>query len=118
MNQLTLKSFITQSINEVMDGVIDAQAHAKEVNGAVNPKIIVHTGSAILTGNFADDTPEEVTPMDFDVAITVGQDDKETGRIGVFAAVMGASAQGENADHSETVSRIKFQILLKLPCQK
>jgi len=117
MKRLPLKDFISQSINDIMDGIIEAQKHAKDTNGIVNPE---YTGwlaeTPILAGR--SDGFKTLTTLNFDIALTVGEDDKEQGGFGIFAAAFGAGVKGETSDRAETVSRIKFQIITALPPQK
>ena len=116
-SQLTLKDFISQSLNEIMDGVVEAQKHAKEVNGIVNPHIKIIEGNPYIDED-ADDIDKNLTTLDFDIAVTVGDDDKLQGGLGIFAAALGVGVKGEIIDRSETISRIKFQIFTSLPPQK
>ena len=49
--------------------------------------------------------------------LTIGQNDKEQGSVGIFAAAIGASLKGENRDYAENATRVKFQIVAQLPTQ-
>ena len=59
-----------------------------------------------------------LTPIDFGVLVTVGSDDKAKGGIGIFAASLGVGVQGEATERKESLNRIKFQLLAKLPQQE
>jgi len=119
MKRLPLKDFISHSINDIMDGIIDAQKHAKEIHGIVNPGFVFWTSGGVpqLSGDKSEGK-KNLTTLDFDIAVTVGEDDKEQGGFGIFAAAFGVGVKGETSDRAETVSRIKFQIITVLPPQK
>jgi hypothetical protein len=120
MKNLSLKDFITQSINEITDGVVEAQKHAKDVNGIVNPYIGGTIGDVKYAAEHQDEISSyhPVTTLDFDIAVTVVEDDKAQAGVGIFAAAFGVGAKGETTDRSETVSRIKFQVNTVLPDQR
>jgi len=102
-----------------MDGIIEAQKHAKEIQGIVNPGLVSYLGNGKTSlSTPLGSTEVNLTTLDFDIAVTTGEDDKEQGGFGIFAAAFGAGVKGETSDRAETVSRIKFQIITALPPQK
>jgi len=122
IHRMKLGDFISQTIKEIIDGVSDAQQYAKEKDAEINPGHV--NWSDIKRAYFknvkasGEDEAQGLTPIDFDILITIGDSDKIEGGVGVFAASLGLGAKGEAKDYSETVNRIKFQILTKLPQQK
>jgi hypothetical protein len=120
MNKMKLGDFIAQTVSEIIDGVVRAQEYAKDKGADVNPK---HANWSDTKHGFytnvctGDDPAPLLTPIDFDVLLTIGDDDKAQGGIGVFAASFGIGVKAEAKEYAETVNRISFQILARLPQQ-
>ncbi len=122
MNKMKLGDFIAQTISEIINGVAQAQEYAKEKDAFVNPPHVNWSenkkGFFISSEVYEPDDSPMVTPIDFDILLTIGDDDKIQGGVGIFAAALGVGVKGEVKEFSETVNRIKFQIITKLPQQK
>ena len=121
MYRMKLGDFIAQTISEVINGVSQAQELAKKRGAVVNPPHLqwddeMKGYKAYIDDESADEQPL-VTQIDFDILLTISEDDKSQGGIGVFAASLGLGLKGEVKEYSESVNRIKFQILAKLPQQ-
>ena len=56
-----------------------------------------------------------VTPIEFDVAVTVTGGSEKKGGIGVFSGVFGVGGQASSNAASSSVSRIKFSVPVILP---
>lgn len=122
ITQMKLGDFISQVIKEIIDGVSDAQQYAKEKGADINPRHVNWSDSKKsffenVTASDDDDAPM-LTPIDFEILLTIGDNDKVQGGVGIFAASLGLGVKGEIKEYSEIVNRIKFQILAKLPQQK
>jgi hypothetical protein len=119
---MRLSQFVAQTIIEIIDGVTAAQAYGKEKDAEVNPAHVnwSDTKKAFHTvpGAIGKDQAPLLTLIDFDVLLTTATDDKAQGGIGVFAASLGIGVKGEAEERAETASRVKFQILAKLPQQR
>ncbi|MBK9006461.1 MAG: hypothetical protein IPM31_05650 [Anaerolineae bacterium] len=121
MNQMKLGDFIAQTILEIISGVSQAQELAKKKGAIVNPQHLqwdddIKGYKTFISDDETDEQPL-VTQIDFDILLTIGEDDKSQGGIGIFAASLGLGVKGEVKEYSESVNRIKFQILAKLPQQ-
>ena len=113
---MDLKTFITQSLTEIIDGVVDAQKYALEKDAKINPKGLSLLKSNPTQSTFSDGRRENFTQMiDFDIAVSANQDMKDKGGIGVFAGAIGIGGQMENQETNSKVSRIKFSIPIFLP---
>ena len=121
MNQMRLGEFISQTLVEIIDGVGGAQEHAKEKGAGVNPRHVTWSDGKqsfyIQHGATGRDEAPLVTPIDFEVLLTIGDDDKAQVGIGIFAASLGIGLKGEVKEYSETVNKIKFRVLAMLPQQ-
>lgn len=118
---MKLDEFISQTIIQIIDGVVKAQEYARKKNEVglqayVNPEIISRTDETRAKAEVSQDVlyPEMI---EFDVAVSVSKGDEVTGGIGAFISVatLGVKAQTDTS-YSE-VSRIKFSVPVVLPIQ-
>ena len=121
MRQMRLGEFITQTLCEIIDGVAGAQQHAKEKDASINPSHVNWSTEKqsffIVPEAVGRDKAPLLTPIGFEVLLTIGEDDKAQGGVGIFAASLGIGLKGEVKEYTETVNKLKFQILAKLPQQ-
>jgi hypothetical protein len=122
LRKMKLGSFIAQTLIEIIDGVTEAQGYAMEKGASINPRHVNWSDSK--QGFFTsaqhrgpDDQPL-LSPIEFEILLTIGEDDKAQGGVGIFAASLGLGVRGEVKESSETVNKISFKILAKLPQQK
>lgn len=112
---MELKTFITQTLKEIIDGVSDAQEYASIKGAKINPeklKINNATNQAI----FSDSRNENYAQIiEFDVAIAANEDTKNKGKVGIFTGVLGIGGQMENQEFNSRMSRIKFSVPIFLP---
>ena len=105
MNRMKLGDFIAQTIREIISGVSQSQKYAKENGASVNPP---HVNWSDEKQNFcmvADEVLDEdevpiVTAIDFDVLLTIGDDDKAQGGVAIFAASLGLGVRAETKECS------------------
>lgn len=113
---MELKTFITQTLTEIIDGVSDAQKYALEKGAKVNPEKLSLIKSNTNQSTFSDSRRENYAQIiEFDVAITANEDMKDKGGIGVFAGAFGIGGQMENQEFNSRMSRIKFTVPIFLP---
>jgi hypothetical protein len=104
---MNLQDFVTTTLKQVIQGVQTAQ---KELGGEgrryVNP-----AGRGMVAGRSQDGTP--IQDVEFDVAVTVGE---ETGLSGGISVVgLGLGVRGGSKDTNMSVSRIKFVVPVAFP---
>lgn len=122
MNRMKLSEFVSETLNEIMNGVVQSQEHANELGGRINPSNI--NWSSTKNAHFVAehksglDTAPLITSINFDIAVTSGEDESAKGGIGIFAAAIGAGVQGQVTGRSENTNRVSFQVLVLLPQQK
>jgi len=120
MSQMKLADFIAQTLTEIVEGVTRAQGRVQAKDASINPRNVNWSDEKnawyVVSSSKQDQAPL-VTPIDFDILLTIGKDDKAQGGVGVFAASLGLGIKGEVGGYSEAVNRIKFEILAKLPQQ-
>jgi len=114
---MELKEFVAETLQQIMDGVGDAQDHAGEQGGAIAPKVSYRQDQGFIRMRHAhtDALVEEVT---FDVAVTTAQrKDRKLG-IAVLAASVGLGGQTEKQTRDERVSRVQFAVPVCFPVER
>lgn len=117
---MKLKDFVKQSLIEIASGVAEAQ---KVNTGAViNPRIHAsHRANMEVVKNsqrlFDSSDQLPIETVEFDVAVTVDEGRKSGGKLQAGIEVLGVHAglSGGSDSRNTTVSRIKFNVLIKLP---
>ena len=110
---IALHDFVSETIKEVIDGVVAAQAYAKDKGAVVNPKLNFHNQNLNL---FLDTTTGQPTQsISFDVAVTGAEGTKTQGGVAVFTGILGLGSKGQSEKSNETVNRIQFSVPLSLP---
>ncbi len=94
---MDIKEFVSESLKQVIDGVVDAGIYAEEKKAVVP----VYR--------------ERNQKITFDVAVTVVEGTETGGKAGISVWSIGAGVTGKSESSSSTVSRIKFDIPVELP---
>lgn len=116
---MDLKSFVAETLSQIVEGVAAAQQRIAEggSNARVNP------------GSVAQDSAEKHgpgRPVEFDVALVVAEESTEAtsakaaasvGFLSVVSARLAGSAEASagGLQRAETVSRVKFSVMLAQP---
>jgi len=106
---MELKTFITETLNQIIDGVKDAQYHAAEQGGEVNPVVLFASKTVDRLRQHQLSGPL-IQEIDFDVAVTATEGTKTKGGVGVFVGVVGLGTQGQSDTSNQSISRIKFPV--------
>ncbi len=116
---MELDVFITETIKSISNGVINAQTFGQEKNVLVNPlrrlddrNVLNSIYEQSSTGVISKRT---ITQIDFDVAVTVSEEDANKIGGGLKIQIFNANASTETNITNQTTSRIKFQIDISLP---
>ena len=118
MDRMRLSEFIARALSDVVAGVALAQQQSAPSGAVINPPNVnwsdTKKGYFLRPGSGPDSAPL-LTPVDFDILLTIADDDKAQGGIGVFAASIGIGVKGETQTRLEAANRVAFQVLVKLP---
>jgi hypothetical protein len=124
MATMNLGDFISQTIQEIVDGVIAAQEQVKGKGARVNPdgvswsesgKFHYMGGSGINIGGPVSQLV--VTNVAFDILLTEISSDQGKAGIGVFLGNIGLGTQAEKENRVEAVNRLQFELPITLPQQ-
>lgn len=94
---MDVKDFVSETLMQIVQGVVEAQTHTKDKGAVVVPYHDFHK------------------TVNFDVAVTVVEGKETTGKAGISVWSIGAGVGGKSESSSSTVSRIKFDIPVELP---
>jgi hypothetical protein len=115
MKDIELKDFISESLKQIILGVQQTQTFADKHSALINPSLF---SIAKMKREKFDGLPF-VQMVDFDIAVTIGNIKGKEGNIGIFAvaASLGVGGKIKSEKRIENISRIKFQIPIRLPSQ-
>lgn len=118
---MELKEFVSESLKQIIDGVIDAQTYAQSKGASIIPSRMVyaHAGNnPVIRSDLRGDLKKPVQIMEFDVAVTVTQAGEAKAGLGIFSGVLGIGGQAKFEDGNVVANRIKFSVPFLFPEQK
>jgi hypothetical protein len=111
---MNLKTFVAETLKEIIDGVVEAGQYYVGKGGEVNSLHIVYRNSE--GSQLMDRRNGQIAQMvEFDVALTAAEGTETKGGIGVFAGAVGLGSQGKSDSSNSSVSRVKFSVPILLP---
>lgn len=112
---MDLKTFISSSLVQIVEGVQDAQRQAP---GLINPALAQEQGSLEKMKVLTSRAGKPVRDVEFDVAVTIAKEGEAKAEIGVVAAWLGKASAGASVkDTDQAVSRLKFIVPVALPSE-
>lgn len=113
---IELRDFISNSLIQLIDGILNAQAYAESNGAKINP-------SEKFFSNFEKMSRTEkghqlVNVVEFDVAVAVIENKQLAGGIGIVIPELSLGYQGKIDTSKNAISRIQFSIPVILPTQK
>jgi hypothetical protein len=112
---MDLRKFVSQTIAEVVHGVIDAQAELKETGARVNPLLHPRMNSDLKTRGPIDNSENVVQEIVFDVALTVSSETGTDAKVSVLAGIFGLGAGGRSADQQGHTTKVSFTVPVSFP---
>ena len=110
---MELKDFITQTLININQGIIDAQEQTKDSDIKINPK------------NFKQDkynnyiqyngAPPTVQEIEFNVVVNVSEGNDSKIAVGVFSGFVSGGASNTDKTNNSTQSTIKFTLPIQFP---
>jgi len=111
---MELKDFVSQTINQIIDGVLASQAYAAQKGAKVNPRLEIDYRNKVgLKIDF--ETAQPIEEIEFDVAVSASEGTATQGGVSVLVGVFGLGTKGESERNRETVNRIRFSIPVTFP---
>lgn len=112
---MELKTFISETLTQILEGVTESQSKASQIDGRVVPHVRTPREGANLYGHTNDQLP--VIVVDFDVSVFAQEDTGTKGGIGIAIGVLALGSKGESNQQQNSTNKIKFQIPIALPLQ-
>lgn len=114
---MELKDFVAGVLVDIAEGIRAAQVSVGTDDAEVSPHMDSRRGASGW-GGLNDRNGRPVHVVEFDVAVTATQGSGTKGGVGVVAGVFTLGSQGESSKTSESVSRVKFSVPVRLPAPK
>jgi hypothetical protein len=118
---MELKEFVSESLKQIIDGVIDAQTYAKSKGASIIPSRMIYTAPSnnipVVLAGMRGEINKPVQIMEFDVAVTVTQTGEAKAGLGIFSGALGIGAQAKLEDGNVLANRIKFSVPFLFPEQ-
>jgi len=105
---IKLKDFISETLSEIVEGVVEAQGRVHQHGAKVSPLEQTGYGSA---------TPRTES-VEFDIQVATSDASKTKQGIGVFVVSLGAGVQGQTDMTQSSAGRIRFHVWVELPAPK
>ena len=109
---MKLDQFVSETLKQIIDGVVLAQAHGATKGALVNP-VTASMTSGNTTHIFDSNTGALIERIEFDVQISVTQESSTTegDKVGEVTVMSGTQSNEQNTSSN----RIKFSVPILLP---
>lgn len=111
---MDLKDFVSETIVQISQGLIEAQEKAKDLGTVINPPLFTKPDDIIVKDNYGN-TDQAAQFIDFDICLTVenANNSEAKGKISIFSCSLGG---GESSSvNIGNMNRIKFTIPVVFP---
>jgi len=113
VGMMELNQFVSTTIKEIIDGVLDAQKYAMDKGAYINPKVWSKGG--YFTPGGKDNSQCKLEPINFDLVVTETSDGKTKAGIGVFLSGITLGVGADTSNANSAMSRIQFSVSVALP---
>lgn len=104
---MELRNFISQTLQDIISGVQDAQEKVPE--GHIVP-FLKQTFQAVEHG------VSEVQAVDFEITVRADEKSGKEAKVNVVAAVISGGVKGETGKSGGHAATLRFKIPVRLPC--
>jgi len=119
---MDLKEFITESLVQISEGIIDANIRLKDTSAIANPHgVQANSNNAKAYGRIHENYIEKgplVQLIEFDVALHAETGKQSGGRLKLAIASIGVDGSKQSSKSSSSESRVKFAIPMVFPQEK
>ncbi len=114
---IKLEDFVSETLRQIIQGVVNAQEHASKLSGSVSPSSArFRTDQGMQLYDLKDKSLIE--KIEFNVAVTTTEGTATAGGVGVFVGPVSLGSKGESNSTNQSTSTIKFAVAVKFPSQK
>lgn len=111
---MDLKSFITSTLTDIVQGIVDAQKNTKKDKAIINPIGLKYNSSKLTDQGYTVDGKVSQN-IDFDLAITIETGVSASGNIKVTSGIFNVGTDGKIANQKNINNRIKFSVPILYP---
>lgn len=110
---MELKEFITQTLININQGIIDAQERTKDSGILINPQNFRKRDSNIYEVCNGNSAPIQEIEFNVVVNVTDGKDSKIA--VGAFTGLLSGGVSNTNQNNNSTQTTIKFNLPVQFP---
>ena len=110
---MELKEFITQTLININQGIIDAQEQSKESGIVINPKNIKKRDNNIYEVCNGYSAP--IQEIEFNIVVNVAEGKDSKIAVGAFTGMLSGGVSNTNQNNSSTQTTIKFNLPVQFP---
>lgn len=114
---MKLNEFISQSLIEIGQGIIEAQKEYAEfegMGGQVNPRGMTYSNPDLIAGQHKA-TSRIAQTVEFDLMVADASESGKSGKAGIEVLGQGISGNASQVKNEESVNRIRFKIPVVFP---
>ena len=113
---MDLRTFITETLCQISDGMIDAQTALKDKGVRINPPHQKNGDAYVKNkpGKYVDINAISQS-IEFDIALTTSTTSGGKGGGSISVLSMSLKAEGGKEDANSSVSRVRFTLVVDLP---
>lgn len=113
---IELRDFISNTLTQLIDGIVSAQEYATGKGAIINPQNKFPSDFSKMSR--LEKSLQLVHIVEFDVAVTVAEDKQLKGGIGIVVPELSLGYQASIDNQKSAISRVQFSIPIILPTQK
>lgn len=110
---MELKEFITQTLININQGIIDAQEQTKESGIKINPKNIRKRDSG--TYDASNGNSATIQEIEFNIVVNVTEGNDSKIAVGAFTGLLSGGVSNTNQNNNSTQTTIKFNLPVQFP---
>ncbi len=111
--EITLETFIFQTIKDILDATVKAQDYARSKNATINPPATFRTDQGMQPWDSRDGQP--IQSLEFDVTVSAKTNAKTQGGLALIVAFAAIGTRGSSESLGGSENRIRFSIPIKFP---
>lgn len=113
---MELKDFVSNTISEIIEGIVAAQARVQAHGAFVNPGNLMRSTQDVGQSALWDNRNNNYArPISFDVALTVEEGTNTEAKVGVVAGILNLGAGGASENKQLAVNRVQFTVPVLFP---
>jgi len=110
MLKMNLKDFISDTLTQIAEGVVQAQQTTKDTGAMINPAVGRESQEVRVKGSFS-----SLQTVEFDIGLALIEDKNSKGGLGIVSGIfnVGGATGSESSEHEQ--ARVKFSVPMTLP---